>query len=143
MSLTSSDSLQPTSALHQEETEQITGQQSRDWDRVKAIPYCREQHKHSVAQTAALFPFKQLLLEGIALTAADMNLIQICPLKNTRNNTTVHRHTSDIRRHVRLRAFSHFPSIRMEVMGRIYCPSKLIEMRYTVFPFEISIIQIL
>lgn len=43
MSLSSSDTLQLTSALHQEETERITGQKSRDWDRVKAIPYCREQ----------------------------------------------------------------------------------------------------
>jgi len=37
MSLTSSDSLQPTSALYQEETERITGQKYRDWERVKAI----------------------------------------------------------------------------------------------------------
>lgn len=113
MSLARPDTLQPISALHQGKTERITRQKPRDWDRVKAILYYRKQHKHSATQTAALFPVKQCSLEGIALTAAHMNLILSpdLPPQITHTHTTVNTYTSDIRGHVRLRAFSHFPSL--------------------------------
>lgn len=137
MSPSSSDTLQPTSALHREETERITGQKSRDWDRVKAIPYCREQQ--AFRGTNCCSRSLQTALAGghrsHCCRYESNTLSRSAPSKNSH----VHNRTRIYIRYQRTRQVEGTFPVWMEVVGLSYCPSKSIDVWYTVFPFEISI----
>lgn len=91
-------------SVHQEETEQVTEEGSKDVEALgqkktettRDIPYCRKQQKQRLTQTVnvSVFLLRQSLLEGIIPTTADINLI-LSPHLPPQKSLTPH-HTSQL-----------------------------------------------